>query len=61
MKLCLPISSTFHFQGGYKYFLKIIDLENQDGGVGGHAAPPRAARADGESNSGGDQHQENGK
>ena len=40
---------------------KFESLENPDGGVGGHAAPPRTTRADGESGSGGDQHQENGK
>ena len=35
--------------------------ENQDGGVGRHTAPPRTTRTDRESNSKGDQHQENRK
>ena len=35
--------------------------ENQDGGVGRHTAPPRTTRIDRESNSKGDQHQENRK
>ena len=36
-------------------------MENQDGGVGRHTAPPRTTRTDRESNSKGDQHQENRK
>ena len=35
--------------------------ENQDGGVGRHTAPPRTTRTDRESNSKGDQRQENRK
>ena len=35
--------------------------QNQDGGVGRHTAPPRTTRTDRESNSKGDQHQENRK
>ena len=42
-------------------FKKGMFLENQDGGVGRHTAPPRTTRTDGESNSKGDQHQENRK
>ena len=38
---------------------KIHLEENQDGGVGRHTAPPRTTRIDRESNSKGDQHQEN--
>ena len=34
--------------------LKSGDLENQDGGVGRHTAPPRTTRTDRESNSKGD-------
>ena len=41
--------------------LKYNDRENQDGGVGRHTAPPRTTRTDRESNSKGDQHQENRK
>ena len=41
--------------------VKIWKQENQDGGVGRHTAPPRTTRTDGESNSKGDQHQENRK
>ena len=37
------------------------DIENQDGGVGRHTAPPRTTRTDRESNNKGDQHQENRK
>ena len=36
-------------------------MENQDGGVGRHTAPPRTTRTDRESNSKGDQHQGNRK
>ena len=36
-------------------------LENQDGGIGRHTAPPRTTRIDRESNSKGDQHQGNRK
>ena len=38
-----------------------VARENQDGGVGRHTAPPRTTRTDRESNSKGDQHQENRK
>ena len=40
---------------------KLRNRENQDGGVGRHTAPPRTTRTDRESNSKGDQHQENRK
>ena len=38
-----------------------LGSENQDGGVGRHTAPPRTTRTDRESNSKGDQRQENRK
>ena len=41
--------------------VKLKNMENQDGGVGTHTAPPRTTRTDRESNSKGDQHQENRK
>ena len=41
--------------------LKMNIWENQDGGVGRYTAPPRTTRTDRESNSKGDQHQENRK
>ena len=41
--------------------VKMKQLENQDGGVGRHTAPPRTTRTDRESNSKGDQHQGNRK
>ena len=41
--------------------IKNSSLENQDGGVGRHTAPPRTTRTDRESNSKGDQHQGNRK
>ena len=42
-------------------FQRKKNWENQDGGVGRHTAPPRTTRTDRESNSKGDQHQENRK
>ena len=45
----------------YQTFKEKLVLENQDGGVGRHTAPPRTTRTDRESNSKGDQHQENRK
>ena len=51
---------------GWKKYSKQMNTkrklgENQDGGVGGCAAPPRTTRTDRESNSKGDQHQGNRK
>ena len=40
---------------------EMLKGENQDGGIVRHTAPPRTTRTDRESNSKGDQHQENRK
>ena len=50
-----------NFQRNY-YFKKIHKIqENQDGGVGGHTAPPRTTRTDGKSNGKEVRHQGNKK
>ena len=57
--MVLSLTSNYREE---KLILKWLgNLENQDGGVGRHTAPPRTTRTDRESNSKGDQHQENRK
>ena len=54
-------STILRINESRSWFFEKINRENQDGGVGRHTAPPRTTRPDRESNSKGDQHQENRK
>ena len=59
--LYLPQADLFGVSDIHIYKNININIENQDGGVGRHTAPPRTTRTDRESNSKGDQHQGNRK